>query len=391
MSFEVLQNAHRVYLDYNATTPLARFLMDQIPGWLHHWGNPSSVYQSSKEVRSLIWKAREQVSHFIHCHPLEIIFTSGGSESNNHAIKGLCEKFLNSNRKKIITSSVEHSSVRNTLEWARKKGFDINIIPVSNTGQIDLERYKSALDDRTAFISMMYANNETGCIFPIADLARQSQEVGALFHCDAAQALGKIPIHVKELQVDLLTLSAHKFYSLKGCGVLYCKKGLSLESLIHGGPQERKRRAGTENILSICALGAVSEKGEEVLKHRKKIQNLRDDLEEKIKKEIPQVDFIGKETARIGNSSSILISGIFAETVMMNLDLKGYSVSVSSACHSGSLSPSQVLLGMGYSPEEAQCVLRISLGLGIEKKSLDNFVHTLKSIVQRLRALNKVV
>ena len=388
MNIEVLKNKNGVYLDYNATTPLAHFIMDQIPKWAACWGNPSSVHQASKEAKALLWRAREQTAHFIGCHPLEIVFTSCGSESNNHAIKGLCEKFAPSKRKKIITSTVEHPSVIRALEQTRKQGFEVVKIPVSKEGVLDQDRFNQALDEKTAFVSMMYANNETGCIFPIRELAGKSKEAGALFHCDGVQALGKIPLDISGLGVDFLTLSAHKFYSLRGCGVLYCKKGVALESLIHGGSQERKRRAGTENILSICSLGAVAEKGRDILAKKKEIQTLRDDLEAQIKKEIPKTHFIGKKNSRIGNSSSVLIDDVFAETVMMNLDLKGYFVSVSSACHSGSLSPSPVLLGMGYSPEEAQCVLRISLGIGITKKNLNDFVSELKSIVKRLRSLS---
>ncbi len=387
MKIEVLKEKDRIYLDYNATTPLASPLRDEITKWLQVWGNPSSSHQTARQAKTLLWEARTQVSKFIGCHPLEIIFTSGGSESNNYIIKGLCEKFLNTSKKKIITSSVEHPSVNQTLEWVKKRGFQVEIIPVSKEGQLDMEKFKKALDDQTAFVTIMYANNETGCLFPIQELIELSKQKGCLFHSDAVQVLGKIPINVQKLGADFLTFSAHKFYSLKGCGVVYCKKGLLVDSLIHGGPQERRRRAGTENVLSICSLGFMASKGEEILQENKKIKILRDELEQNLLKEISDIHLIGKNKDRIGNSSSVWISGVYAETIMMNLDLKGYSVSVSSACHSGSLSPSPVLIGMGYSPEEAKCVLRISLGLGIDQKSLQKFVLDLKQIVERLRNL----
>ena len=388
MSFKVLQPAdQRVYLDYNASTPPAHFLLEKWPQWMSLWGNPSSSYHEARQAKELLWKSREQVAQMIHCRPLELVFTSGGSEANNHAIKGLCEKFLNSERKKIITSSVEHPSVDRTMQWAEKKGFIVEKIPCSKEGQLSLEKFKNALDEKTAFVSIMYANNETGCIFPIKELTRLAKEKNILFHCDAVQALGKKPLDVEDLGVDLLSLSAHKCYAFKGCGVLYCKKGLFLENLIHGGSQERKRRAGTENILPICAFGAVAEHGSQILEQNQKIEQYRDQLEETLQKEISDLQVIGKKSPRIGNSSSLWISGVFAETVMMNLDLKGYSVSVSSACHSGSLSPSPVLLGMGYSSTEANCVLRVSLGLGTEEKSLKDFVFVLKQIVERLRKL----
>ena len=390
MNIEVFKESHRIYLDYNATTPLVTFLKDDIIQWLQVLGNPSSTHQTAQKARSLIWDARVQVARLIHCHPLEIIFTSGGSESNNHAIKGLCEKFLHSKKNKIITSSVEHPSVSQAMDWAHKQGFQVEVIPVSREGILDIETYKKALDNSTAFVSIMYVNNETGSIFPIKEMAHLSSQKQIPFHCDAVQALGKIPLDVKDLRVDLATFSAHKFYSLKGLGVLYCRKGLALDNLIHGGPQERKRRAGTENLLSICALGAVAKRGEEILKERKNIKALRDQLEEDIKKAIPDVHFIGKNSPRVDHSSSIWLKNVFGETVMMNLDLKGYSVSVSSACSSGSLSPSAVLLGMGYTPEEAQCVLRVSLGLGVDAVSLKKFVASLKQVVERLKSMGAV-
>ena len=386
---EVLKEPHRIYLDYNATTPLAGLLKDNIPQWLDFWGNPSSTHQTARQARTLIWSAREKVAKFIGCHPLEIIFTSCGSESNNYAIKGLCEKFKNTSRKNIITSSVEHPSVYQTLEWAKKRGFQIQVIPVSKEGHFDLEKFKTSLDDQTAFVTIMYANNETGCLLPIQEVRELSVQKGCLFHCDAVQVLGKQPINAHDSGIDLLTFSAHKFYALKGCGFLYCKKDLHLDSLIHGGVQERKRRAGTENVLSIGALGAVAERGEEILQENKKITVFRDEMESHLLESIPNIQIIGKKANRLGNTSSIWISGVYAETVMMNLDLKGYSVSVSSACHSGSLSPSVVLLGMGYSPEEAKCVLRVSLGLGVDWKSLQKFVLDLKQIVERLRGLEQ--
>lgn len=387
---EVFKELNRVYLDYNSTTPLAFFLENEVQNWLKYWGNPSAVYQTARKARSLIWTAREQLARFIHAQPLEIVFTSGGSESNNQAIKGLAEKFKNSSRKKIITSSVEHPSVLSVLEWVRDHyDFQLDVIPVLKSGHLDMEKYKRALDDKTAFVSIMYVNNETGCIFPVQKLAEMSHKAGALFHSDAVQALGKIPLDTALLGVDLLSLSGHKFYSLKGSGTLYVKKGLSLENLIHGGPQERKRRAGTENVLSICSFGAVAEKGQEILEQNQKTTALQGQLESLIEQSIDGVDFIGKNHPRVGTCSSIMIEGVFAETIMMNLDLKGYSVSVSSACHSGSLNPSTVLLGMGYAPDEAKCVLRVSFGLGVEWESLKRFAEVLKEIVDRLRGFKK--
>ena len=225
MSIEVIKELDRVYLDYHSTTPVAGFLNTQIQGWLKCWGNPSAAYQKAREARSLIWTAREQLARFIQARPLEIVFTSGGSESNNQALKGLAGKFKNSSRKKVIISSVEHPSVTGVCEWIRDHyGFQLEVVPVLKSGCLDLEKYEKALDDQTAFVSIMYVNNETGCIFPIQKLAELSHKAGALFHSDAVQALGKIPLNTEDLNVDLLSLSGHKFYSLKGAGALYVKK-----------------------------------------------------------------------------------------------------------------------------------------------------------------------
>ncbi len=388
MSIEVAKELNRVYLDYHSTTPVAGFLNAKVQDWLKCWGNPSAAYQKAREARGLIWTAREQLARFIQARPLEIVFTSGGSESNNQALKGLAERFKNSSRKKIIISSVEHPSVTGVCRWIRDHyGFQLEVIPVLKSGALDLDKYENALDDQTAFVSIMYVNNETGCIFPIQKLAELGRRAGALFHSDAVQALGKIPLDVENLGVDMISLSGHKFYSLKGAGALYVKKGLSVESLVHGGPQERKRRAGTENILSICSLGALAERGKEILNQNQKTAQWRDRLESLIEKSIENIHFIGKGRPRVGTCSSMMIEGVFAETVMMNLDMKGYSVSVSSACHSGSLSPSVVLLGMGFSPDEAQCVLRVSFGLGTNWESLKKFADVLKEIVNRLRKI----
>lgn len=384
---KVIKEPQRVYLDYNATTPPALFLEQKISEWIRIWGNPSSVHQTSQKTKTMISEARKNMAQFIGSHPLEIIFTSGGSESNNYALKGLVEKFENTSQKKILTSSVEHSSVYETLQWAQKKGFTVEMIPVSKNGEFDLKKFEKSLDDQVAFVTVMYANNETGHIFPIQEIRKLAHQKNCLVMSDAVQTLGKIPINVKELGVDILTFSGHKFYSLKGCGFVYCRKGLALESLVHGGSQERKRRAGTENTLSILALGAVAQRGEEILNESKKITQFRDEMEEEIVKKIKNVQIIGKTSPRLGNTSSIWIREVFAETVLINLDLKGYSLSVSSACHSGSISPSRILMGMGYTPQEAQCVLRVSLGLGIDQKSLHKFVSDLKHIIERIRKI----
>ena len=322
------------------------------------------------------------------CHPLELIATSGGSEANNMAIKGLYEKFFHKDpkRNEIIASAVEHPSVKAPLEILEKKGLKLHYIPVSIDGELDLSAYESLLSDRTFMVSIMYANNEVGNIFPTSELVKKAHAVGALFHCDAVQALGKLRFNLHKLEVDTAVFSAHKFYALKGTGVLYCRKGLLPENLIHGGPQERKRRAGTENVLGMSCFGEMAQKGELILQEFEKLEELRDEMEKNILSLIEGAKILGKKGKRLKNTSCIYIPHVRGETLLMNMDLKGYSFSVGSACHSGSVNPSRILRAMGLSEEEAQSSIRISLGLGLHKKQIHRFVSDLKKSVDRLRS-----
>lgn len=387
---DILLDKKRIYLDYNATTPPAQILNQKIQEYLSIWGNPSSVHQDGQKARFFLWNSKIHLAKFMGCAPLELIATSGGSEANNMAITGLYEKhFLkNPQRNEIILSSTEHPSVIKPIERLKKKGLKIKYIPVSATGELDILAYDSLLSEKTFMVCIMYANNETGNIFPIPELVKKAHKVGALFHCDAVQALGKIPVNLHQWKVDTASFSAHKVYALKGTGVLYCRSGLSPASLILGGSQERNRRAGTQNLLGMICFGLIAQKGEEILNKMKQINILRDQLEQKILSSTDSIKILGSLKNRLGNTSCMSFLNIDGETLLINMDLKGYSFSVGSACHSGSINSSSVMMAMGLNEAQARCVIRISLGLGVTSKNIDCFASDLISSVRRIRSLS---
>lgn len=373
-----------VYLDHNATTPLAPELKSKLPEWAEYWGNPSSIHWAGRGPKSLLREARQKIANLLGVQPLELIFTSGGSESNNLALKGLCEKPVGA-RDQIVISAVEHPSLRKAAEFLRGRGFQVDIVGVNRDGELDLDGLNAVLSERTLLVSVMLANNETGHIMPVAEVARRAHAVGAWVHCDAVQALGKIPLNLPELGVDLASFAGHKFYALKGGGVLYARRGVNLNSLISGGGQERGRRAGTENLLAIASLGHMCGRADEILPQALRLRALRDHMEERILKEITGVRINGQSGARLPNTSSMLIDGVDGETLLMNLDVRGYAVSTGAACSSGSTEPSPVLLAMGLTRAEAQSSLRVGLGWGNTSEEVDSFVDELKAVVARLR------
>ncbi len=394
MPFSTLRAGDQVYLDHNATTPISELVAQQVPRWLEQWGNPSSIHQAGRGPKALMRTARDQVARMLGVNPLELIFTSGGSEANNLALKGVFESFERpsilprKDRRKYLVSSVEHPSLRRTVEYLAERGAQIEFIPVHRDGSIDLDEYERLLDDDVALVSVMYANNETGNIFPIKKMAEMAHSVGALFHSDCVQALGKANLNLRDLGVDLASFAGHKFYALKGCGVLYTRKGLNLESLIHGGGQERHRRGGTENILGIASLGAMCALKDEVGIRAVETERLRDHFEARVLEEIPAISITGVESPRLPNTSSLIIPGVDGETLLMNLDMRGFAVSTGAACSSGSPEPSPVLLAMGLSRAEAQSSLRVGLGWGTTRDEMDRFVETLKAVVLHLRSFN---
>ncbi len=401
-----------VYLDHNATTPVAVIPPAIFQEWVEAWGNPSSIHWAGRKPKLLMRDARRHLAQMLHCDPLELIFTSGGSESNNLALKGIFTRLqieqieknkilevmpgLTSenvtpsaeHRHHYLLSSVEHPSLRKTAESLRRQGAQVDFIPVSRDGWIDMNAYRELLSEKTALVSVMFANNETGNLFPIQEMVQLAHQKGALFHTDAVQALGKIPIDLHELGVDFASFSGHKFYALKGVGALYVRRGGILESLIHGGGQERNRRGGTENILAICSLGAMAKRVIDVEASALRMRRLRDHFENRVNTEIEGIRVTGALAPRLPNTSSLVIEGVDGETLLMNLDMRGFAVSTGAACSSGSPEPSPTLLAMGLTRSEAQSSLRVGLGWETTEEEMDRFVDVLKEVVTHLRSFS---
>lgn len=379
------------YLDFNATTPPDAEILDQIPSWAAEWGNPSSIHWAGRGPKVLIRKARESVAKMLGCNPLEIVFTSGGSEANNLAILGSLAALANqgSIRRKILVSAVEHPSVMKTVLQLGAQGYIVKTIPVFRTGHLDMEIFESELNEEVALVCVMVANNETGNVFPVKKIAEACHKVGALLHSDAVQTIGKLPLFLQSWNLDMASFSGHKFYALKGCGVLYVKKGTPMSSHIFGGPQERKRRAGTENSLAIAAFGTMAEKSAVLLDAVEDVKRLRDWMESEILRRIDNVSVTGNGNHRLPNTSSMVLPEVDGETLLMNLDLNGFAVSTGAACSSGSPEPSPVLLNMGLSREEAQCSLRVSLGWKTTEAEIRSFIEVLVEVVERLRRIRR--
>lgn len=384
-----------IYLDHNATTPISdlvlNMLQDQELGLSQSWGNPSSIHAAGRRPKKILRETRQSIGQFLGCDPLEVVFTSGGSEGNNAIIRSVFDEvvFKKTTRCEFVTTQVEHPSVLKPMKWIESLGYKVHFVPVSKSGELDLNFYKKVLSEKTALVSVMTANNETGVIHPISEMTRLAHEQGALFHTDAVQALGKINLNLHDLGVDYATFSAHKFYSLKGTGFMYLKKGAPFQSLVLGGGQERHRRGGTENIVGIAALQSVLPL---LLNLKSQIQDtrqLRDDMEAQILQKIPGVVITAETAVRVPNTSSLVIEGVEGETLLMSLDLKGFAVSTGAACSSGNPEPSATLLAMGLTRQEAQSSLRISLGWTTTPNEVQLFIQTLVEVVERLRGLEK--
>ncbi len=378
-----------IYFDYNATTPLDPRVFDaMIPFLKDMYHNPSSLYKNSKVTKSAIESSREKLALLIGASPKEIVFTGGGSEADNHAIKGTAFSLMERG-KHIITSSIEHHAVLNTCKFLEKIGFEVTYLPVDKYGIVDPESVREAIRNDTILISIMYANNEIGTIEPIKEIAKISHENGILFHTDAVQAAGKIPINVKDLEVDMLSMSAHKFYGPKGVGALYIRKKLRIEPLIHGGMQERGKRAGTENIAGIVGAGKAAEIAiNELAVEKEKIKPLRDKLERELQKRIPDILINGHPEKRLFNTLNIAVKYVEGEGILTFLDFEGISVSSGSACASGSLDPSHVLLAIGVPVEHAHGSLRFSLGKYNTEDDVNKLIEVLPGIVEKLRLMS---
>ena len=381
----------KIYLDYNATTPIdPRVLEEMMPYLSEHYGNPSSIHSFGRKGKEALDKAREQVADLLSVTPKEIIFTSGGSEGANFAIKSTALKGLSDNKNHLITTKVEHECVLESFKFLERQGFEVTYLGVDSDGLMDLDELRDSLSDATILVSCMYANNETGAIFPIDKIAQIVKEREVVFHTDAVQAAGKIDIDLNKIPADLLTISAHKFYGPKSVGALFVRDSLSQHSplapLIHGGGQERGKRSGTENVAGIVGLGSASAiASEELQKDQSRIRNLRDNLLESLEQNIGQIKLNGSLENMLGNTLNLSILGAEGESLAMNMDIEGVAVSTGSACSEGAVDPSHVLSAMGLSREEAASSVRISLGRFTEKEDVDYAASIFPEVVDRIR------
>ena len=378
-----------IYFDHNATTPVHPDVFKAMePFYKDEYGNASSLHAKGRVCRQAVENSRHTVASFLGAGDEDIIFTGSGTESDNIAIKGV----LAANKDKgnhIITSSTEHSAVLSTCKFLEKNGFKVTYLAVDKYGMVSPDDLKKAITDKTALVSIMHANNEVGTVNPIRELARISREKKILFHTDAVQSFGKLDIDVDDMQIDLLSLSAHKIYGPKGAGALYIRKGVKITPLTHGGHHERNLRAGTENVAGIVGLGkAVELSAADRAAKNKRLAALRDRLHDGLKKSIEDIYLNGHPTERLPGTANISFRFIEGESIMLNLDLAGICVSTGSACTSGTLEPSYVLTAMGISPEIAQGSIRFSLGEGNTEEEVDKCVSVLPEIIKRLRAMS---
>ncbi|MFH1540359.1 MAG: cysteine desulfurase NifS [Elusimicrobiota bacterium] len=381
----------KIYLDYNATTPVHRAVFEaMLPYFSNVYGNPSSVHSFGQQARKVVEDAREKIAKFLGAeNPSEIVFTSCGTESNNFAIKGIALENYNKNCN-IITSSIEHHSVFEPCKYLSKKfGVDVTYLPVDKHGIVDPENVRKSITEKTALISIMYANNELGTIQQIEEIGKIAKEKNIIFHVDAVQAAGKIPIDVKKINVDLLSISGHKLYASKGIGVLYIKRGTKLLPLLHGGNHEKNRRAGTENVPYIVGFAEACEIASNNMKEEnERLLKLRQKLEKGILEKIEHVQINGHLTQRLSNTSNISFNFIEGEGILISLDLEGIAASTGSACSSGTLEPSHVLSSVGISPDISQGSIRFSLGYYTEDSDIDKLLEVLPKTVRRLRAMS---
>jgi len=379
----------RIYLDHSATTPVRPEVVQAISEYmLEKYGNASSVHSFGREAREGTDEGRERLARLIGASPSDIIFTSGGTESDNLAVKGLAEAYA-SKGKHIITSQIEHHALLHTCEYLEKHGARVTYLPVDQYGSVDPEDVRKAIAPDTILVSIMMANNEIGTIQDVAEIGRICQKSGVLFHSDAVQALGQLPIDVRKLGIDLMSVSSHKIYGPKGIGALYIRKGIRIASQAHGGHHERGKRAGTENVPGIVGFGLAAELARVEFDERVKHYSLvRDRLMDGIMARIPEVRLNGHRTKRLPNNCNISVLYVEGESMLLNLDMKGIAASSGSACTSGSLDPSHVLMACGLKHEEAHGSLRMTVGTQTTTEDIDYVVAELPPIVERLRAMS---
>lgn len=384
-----MENNKTIYFDHAATTSVKPEVLEaMIPYFTERYGNPSSIYSLGRENKKTIDDAREKVAKALNAQPKEIFFTSGGSESDNWALKGIA--FANQAKgKHIITTNIEHHAILNTCKFLVKQGFEVTYVPVDEKGLVHVEDIEKAIRPDTILISVMFANNEIGTIQPIKEIGKLAKEKGIYFHTDAVQAVGNIPIDVNDMNIDMLSLSAHKFYGPKGVGVLYIRDGVRILPFIHGGEQERGKRASTENVAGIVGLGKAIELATSNIDiYNKKLLQFRDRAIKEILEKIPYSRLNGDSNNRLPGNVNISFEFIEGESILLMLDMKGICASSGSACTSGSLDPSHVLLAIGLPHEIAHGSLRLTFGEENTQEDLDYLLETLPPIIERLRAMS---
>jgi len=383
----------RVYFDHNATTYMRREVLDaMLPFFRERFGNPSSLHFFGQENRDVVDEARAHTAALIGAEPEEIVFTSGGTESDNMAVQGVVDRHRGSvARPHVITSSIEHPAVLRTCQDLEKRGVDITYLPCSGSGVVDVEGIEESMRPETVLVSIMISNNETGVVQPVREAAAAARARGITFHCDAVQGIGKIPVDVEELGVDLLSLSAHKFYGPKGIGALYVRRGTPVDPVYLGGHQESGLRPGTENVPSIAGLGeACRISAKDLPEEMERIGRLRDRLQEGILEKVPRVRVNGAGAPRVPNTCNVTVPGIEGEALSLNLSMLGFALSSGSACATGDPEPSHVLRSMGLGAVEAQGALRISLGIANTDEDVEMFLDVFPRVVGRLRDLSPV-
>ncbi len=381
----------RVYFDYNATTPLSGEAADAVMRATRDiFGNASSIHHFGQQAKAAMDDARSAVAALVHAESSDIVFTSGGTESDNFAIRGATELLGSTGRRHLIASAIEHEAVLNTLRALTRHGWRTTVLPVDPSGIVSPDRLRDAIDADTALVSVMHANNEIGTIQPVAALAAIAHEHGALMHTDAVQSAGKIPIDVRALGVDLLSLSAHKFNGPKGAGVLWIKRGTKMQPTVTGGKHERNRRAGTENVPAIAGLGAAATLAAgKMTAEAARLSALRDRLEAGILRDVSGTVVNGALDPRVPNTTNISFERVEAESLLIALDLEGIAVSTGSACSSGTLEPSHVLKAMGLPAHRTQNSLRFSLGMFSTEAEVDRVVEALPRLVEKIRGLTR--
>ncbi len=379
----------RIYFDHNATTPVDPVVADAVAAALRdEFGNPSSIHHFGQRAKARLDDARTAVAALVGGDPSEIVFTSGGTEADNFALRGVAEALEATGRRHLVATAIEHEAVLNTLKALARRGWRTTLLPVGESGIVAVDALDRALDDEAAIVSVMLANNEIGTIQPVAELAALARARGALVHTDAVQAIGKMPVDVRALGVDLLSLSAHKFGGPKGAGALWIRRSVRLAPLLTGGRHERNRRAGTENVPAIVGLGAAALAARAKLSTEpERLRVLRDRLERGIVERVPGTVVNGAREPRVTNTTNVSFDGVEAESLLIALDLEGVAVSTGSACSSGTLEPSHVLRAMGLPAHRGQNALRFSLGAGNSEPEIDRVLGRLPAIVEKLRAL----